>query len=141
MLKLLKKTFNKLIKNKKMLIASLFVLSGFFAVFYLIMNQREKFSQHNTNEKIVYFFMPDCPHCKSFSPTWELFKNRTDKVFPNLKFEKVNVTESPEIAERYAIKSFPTIVFMRNNVILDTYKYNRNLKDLSRWVENDLVKM
>ena len=128
-------------KNRKMIIVSLVILALGASLYYFVYKNKDKFTNDNTNGKVVYFMMPNCPHCQKFNPTWELLKNRFTGIFKGLKFEKVDIEETPEVAERYKIRSFPTIVYMKNNVIVDTYKFDRNIQDMSRWLEFELPKL
>jgi thioredoxin-like negative regulator of GroEL len=128
-------------KNKRMIMISLVILALGASLYYFMNKNKDKFTNNNTDAKIVYFMMPNCPHCQKFNPTWELLKNRFSGVFKNIKFEKVDIDETPEVAERYNIKSFPTIVYMKNNVVVDKYAHDRNIQDMSRWIEYDLPKL
>lgn len=55
---------------------------------------------------VVDFWAPWCSSCKALAPVFEeLAKEYEDKAV----FAKVNVNESPDIADRYAVKGIPVI--------------------------------
>lgn len=58
---------------------------------------------------IVDFWAEWCGPCKAFMPVVAAFA----EAHPEIKFCTVNVDEAPEIAERYAIMSIPTLVFLK----------------------------
>jgi len=64
---------------------------------------------------LVDFWAAWCGPCKSVAPAIEaLAEEYKDKV----KFSKVNVDDSPDIASRYTIMSIPTILIFRDGKII-----------------------
>jgi thiol-disulfide isomerase/thioredoxin len=138
-MKILKGLMKFLKKNiKKIIIVSIIIGLSVFGYFQYS-KRVDKFTQDG-ERKIVYFYLPECPHCVQFSPIWELFKQKIGN-YEGLRFEKVNAEEQSEVAEKYSINSFPTIVYMKNDKILDIYKRNRNVQDLTQWAKQDLPKL
>jgi thioredoxin 1 len=63
---------------------------------------------------IVDFWAPWCAPCRAFAPTFESASERHADVV----FAKVNTEAEQEIAAAFNIRSIPTLMFFRENVIL-----------------------
>lgn len=63
---------------------------------------------------IVDFWAPWCGPCVSFAPTYE----KMSEKFPNIIFGKVNTEVEQELAGYFQIRSIPTLMVFRENVIV-----------------------
>jgi thioredoxin 1 len=63
-------------------------------------------------KEILYFSAPWCGPCKHFKPIMEQVGQQIPVVF-------INVDENPQIATQYGIKSVPTLIFLKNNEIVN----------------------
>ncbi len=63
---------------------------------------------------IVDFWAPWCGPCRSFAPTYEQMSEK----FPGIVFAKVNTEEETELAGYFQIRSIPTLMVFRENVII-----------------------
>ncbi|KAI5961874.1 TRX1 [Candida pseudojiufengensis] len=59
---------------------------------------------------VVDFFAEWCGPCKMIAPLLEKFS----KEYSNVKFLKVDVDNSSDIAQKYEISSMPTLIFFKN---------------------------
>ena len=63
---------------------------------------------------IVDFWAEWCGPCKSFGPTFEAASEK----YPEIAFAKVNTEEEREMAAGFNIRSIPTLMVFREQVIL-----------------------
>ena len=63
---------------------------------------------------IVDYWAPWCGPCRSFAPTYE----KVSEDFPNVVFAKVNTEDEQEIAAQFSIRSIPTLMIFRDQVII-----------------------
>lgn len=76
----------------------------------------EQFEETITNNEIVIFdFWAEwCGPCKQFSPIFEAVSEK----HPDIVFAKVNVEEQQELAGMFQVRSIPTLVFMREKIVV-----------------------
>jgi thioredoxin 1 len=63
---------------------------------------------------IVDFWAPWCGPCKGFAPVFEAASAK----YPEVVFAKVNTDEEQELAGHFAIRSIPTLMVFREQVIV-----------------------
>lgn len=63
---------------------------------------------------IVDFWAGWCGPCKSFAPTFEAAAEK----YPAVAFAKVNTEEQQELAAAFNIRSIPTLMVFREQIIL-----------------------
>ncbi|MBF6057905.1 MULTISPECIES: thioredoxin [Thiomicrorhabdus] len=76
----------------------------------------EQFEDTITNNDIVIFdFWAEwCGPCKQFGPVFEEVSGK----HPDIAFCKVNVEEEQELAGMFQVRSIPTLVFMREKIVV-----------------------
>jgi thioredoxin len=77
---------------------------------------KENFDQtvEQTPMLVVDFWAVWCAPCRLFAPT---FEHASDE-YPDVVFGKVNTEEQPELAGAFGIRSIPTLMILREKVIL-----------------------
>jgi thioredoxin 1 len=66
------------------------------------------------NFVVVDFWAPWCGPCRSFAPVYEAVSEKN----PDIVFAKVNTEEQQELAGHFGIRSIPTLMLFREQVIL-----------------------
>lgn len=75
-------------------------------------NFKETINSHDI--VIVDFWAEWCGPCRSFAPTFEAASEK----YPDIAFAKVNTEEEREMAAGFNIRSIPTLMVFRDQVIL-----------------------
>ena len=77
---------------------------------------RDNFEQTITENGfvIVDFWAPWCGPCRSFAPTFE----KVSEEHPEIVFAKVNTEDEHEIAAHFQIRSIPTLMIFRDQIII-----------------------
>ena len=63
---------------------------------------------------IIDFWAPWCAPCRGFAPTFEAASEKQ----PGIVFAKVNTEEQQEIAAAFNIRSIPTLMIFRDQIII-----------------------
>jgi thioredoxin 1 len=77
---------------------------------------KENFEQVVTSNPtvIVDYWAPWCGPCRGFAPVFE----KVSEAHPDVVFAKVNTDEEQEIAAHFQIRSIPTLMVFRDQVIV-----------------------
>jgi thioredoxin len=63
---------------------------------------------------IVDFWASWCGPCRSFAPTYEAASEKN----PDIVFGKVNTEEQQQLAQEFGIRSIPTLMVFRDQILL-----------------------
>lgn len=77
---------------------------------------KETFEQTLTGNDIVLvdFWAEWCGPCRSFAPVFE----KVSEAHPNIVFAKVDTEAEPELAAAFQVRSIPTLMAVRDRVVL-----------------------
>lgn len=68
----------------------------------------------STGTVVIDWWAPWCGPCRAFAPTFE----KAAEKHPEITFGKVNTEEEPSLAQQFQIRSIPTLMVIRDGVML-----------------------
>ena len=80
---------------------------------------------------LVEFYAPWCGHCKKLMP---IFEEASTKVTAQVSLGKVDCTSEKELARRFNIRGYPTVLFIRDGVVRK-YKGSRTVEGIKKYCE------
>ncbi len=69
---------------------------------------------HKNPMIIIDFWAPWCGPCKNFGPVFEAISEK----YPDIVFAKVNTEEQQELGGMFQIRSIPTLMIFREQIII-----------------------
>eukprot|EP00727_Mastigamoeba_balamuthi_P013130 m51a1_g844 putative Protein disulfide-isomerase (306) ;mRNA; r:769679-770789 len=82
---------------------------------------------------MVMFYAPWCGHCKRLAPTWEELA-AAQKVAGKFRVAKVDATAETDLANRFSVSRFPTVLLIRNGQATP-YEGERTIAAFTAFVE------
>ena len=122
-------SFKKPIDSILYIVALLIIFYFFYK--YVLTNLNVENFENDGKKKVVYFYMNGCPHCDSFSPIWDDFKQTSP-----LPTHKIESADAGEMLKKYNISGFPTILLLdKNNNKLKELEGDRTLAGLNALIK------
>ena len=84
---------------------------------------------------LIDFYADWCMPCKMFGP---VFESTAEEFEDKVKFVKINIDESPELAQKYFVMSIPTLKLVDGEELKGSYVGAMPQDDLEDWV-NDRI--
>lgn len=81
---------------------------------------------------IVDFFATWCGPCKMLTP---IIDKLAEEVADKVKVAKVDIDESPELAQEYKVMSVPTVIFVKGGEVVETLIGVQNRAKLLELIE------
>ena len=70
----------------------------------------------STNAVVADFYAPWCGPCRVLAP---MLDKLSGPLADKIKFVKINVDESPGIAQNFSVQSIPTLIFFKDGKVAD----------------------
>lgn len=117
-----------------------FVLAAIVLISLLFTNKRiERFSNGQAPKATLeYFYMPSCPHCKDFNPTWEELEKTVTQEDVALRLQKCDIAKDNEKAQKYDVNAAPTLLLIMENGDVEEYKGPREVNAIMSFVKDKL---
>lgn len=82
---------------------------------------------------LIDCWAPWCAPCKSFAP---VFEQAAGLLEPQLRLAKLNTEAVPSIAQRWAIRSIPTLILFRQGKEITRVSGAMSLSQLQQWLRS-----
>ena len=80
---------------------------------------------------LLFFSAPWCGPCKSMSP---VFEQIADEKAAELKAIKVNIDDMPSLAQKYGIRSIPSLLLLKNKLVTSEHLGAAPKSDVIAWL-------
>jgi thioredoxin 1 len=84
---------------------------------------------------LLDFWNESCMVCKRIAP---MLENLAEKYVDNLILARINTDRNPMIADRFAIKGLPTLLFIKNVQVLEKISGVRTNSELSKIIDDNI---
>ena len=100
--------------------------------------QQGEWQSIEASDKPVFvdFWAEWCTPCRMLAPT---FERLAEKYGNEITFAKINVDDLPDVAGKYAVRSIPTLLLLRQGNVLEQLVGTRSYDDLVRVLERHVT--
>ena len=97
------------------------------------LNENNFDTETSSGTTLVDFYADWCMPCKRLSP---ILESVADTLEGKVKVVKVNVDESPNVAQRFEVRSIPTFVVIRDGNVVNRRTGAKDEKQLLEFVNS-----
>ena len=132
-----KKKMLKSLKAEEIVICVLLVILVVLVVYYIYQNNSSEGFEDKSDTTVVYFFYVDwCGYCKQAKPEIAKLEDKiNNNKMKNVKLVRVNCDEEEEMASKYDVKGYPTLVAEKNGD-KNTFNSKVDADDIQKWIES-----
>lgn len=87
----------------------------------------------------VDFYAPWCDHCNQLEPHFKKAANDARAEELEVLFAKVDIVGNPDLAQKYKVKSYPTLHYFEDGELAKTYDGDRKAETILKWVRKQEV--
>jgi thioredoxin 1 len=85
----------------------------------------------SNNEVLIDFWAPWCGPCRVMSP---VFEQVADEKSDNIKAIKINIDDMPALAQKYGIRSIPSLLLLKNRLVISEHLGAAPKNDVLNWL-------
>lgn len=117
-------------KTTSVIVTILFIAGTLFYIYFF---DRDFFQ--NDKRQIYFFSSKNCSFCKSFQPVWDQFVfNHQNNDVNRVSFHQIDGDKYPELARRYNVTHFPSIIALYNDKHISTFNSERTYNNLVKFL-------
>lgn len=81
---------------------------------------------------LIDFWAPWCGPCKTMAPT---FEDVAHEKIESVKAIKVNVDDLSVLAQKFGIRSIPSLFFLKEKLVISDHVGNASKQELLNWLD------
>lgn len=99
-----------------------------------VLNDKSYTKHVSSGDHFIKFYAPWCGHCQKLAPAWaELAKAYEEDK--KVKIGKLDCTQAQTVCQDNQVRGYPTLHYIRDGKIVETYKGGRDLESMKDFVK------